>query len=496
MPVRVINAACIAVLLLKLFIAAQTVNEQVASIVSSLRSREFDRALQLLQPALQESPKNPQLWMLRGLAYAGKGNKKVALSSYQSALEISPDYLPALEGAAQIEYDAGDPAVGPLLQRILTLQPKEPTSHAMSAVLAYKRGDCASAAEHFEQSGSLLNSQPGAMQDYGICLLKLKQTDKAIAAFREIVTSHPEDARARRALAAVQLNSGMAQDALVTLQPLLASNPDPETMQLAAAVYEVNGDTPNAVKILRDAIVKDPRNVALYVDFANIAMTHQSFQAGVEMLNAGLKLQAEAAALYLARGVLYVQLANYEQAEADFQRAEQLDPQESLGAAAQGMVAEEKNQNDPDKALTTVRAKLKKKPGDAFLWYLQAAILAQKAPEPGSAEFEEGVNSAKNAVRQQPSLAAAHNVLAKFYLQSGQNALAVKECRLALQSDPNDQTALYHLVLALRKTGDQAEIPELLKRLAKARQQATKEEAEHNRYKLVVSSASDGGKVQ
>lgn len=214
------------------------------------------------------------------------------------------------------------------------------------------------------------------------------------------------------------------------------------------------------------------------------------------MMNAGLELQPEAAPLYLARGVLYVQLANYEQAEADFQRAEQLDPQESLGATAQGMVAEEKNQNDPDKALATVRAKLKQKPGEAFLWYLQAAILAQKAPEPGSAEFDEGVNSAKKAVSLQPSLAAAHNVLAKFYLQSGQNLLAVKECRLALQGDANDQTALYHLILALRKTGDQAEIPELLKRLAKARQQATKEEAEHNRYKLVLSSASDGEKTQ
>ena len=35
----------------------------------------------------------------------------------------------------------------------------------------------------------------------------------------------------------------------------------------------------------------------------------------------------------------------------------------------------------------------------------------------------------------------------KLYLQSGQNALATKECRLVLQHDPSDQTALYHLVL-------------------------------------------------
>jgi tetratricopeptide (TPR) repeat protein len=428
MHVRFVGRMCVFVLLLalRLSVAGQNENEQVAAIVASLRSGEFDRALELLQPALQQPPKNPQLWMLQGLALSGKGDKKSALTSYLSALKISPDYLPALEGAAQIQYEKGDPGAVPLLQHILRLEPKESTSHAMLAVLSYKKGECASAVEHFGQSGSLLNSQPGAMQDYGICLLKLKQTDKAVAVFHDILLSHPDDARARKALAAVQLDAGMAQEALVTLQPLLATNADVNTMQLAAGVYEANGDTPNAVKILRDAIVKDPRNVSLYVDFANLAMNHQSFQAGIEMMN-GLKVQPEAAALYLARGVLYVQLASYEQAEADFQKAEQLDPQESLSATAQGMVAEEKNQNDPDKALATIRAKLKKQPGDAFLWYLRAAILSQKAPQPGSAEFDEGISSAKKAVTLQPSLQAAHDVLAKFYSKSGQNALAIKE---------------------------------------------------------------------
>ena len=68
------------------------------------------------------------------------------------------------------------------------------------------------------------------------------------------------------------------------------------------------------------------------------------------------------------------------------------------------MVAEEQNQSDPDEALATVRSKLAKKPDDAFLWYLQAAILAQKAPAPGTPEFRQAVQSAKRAVALQPTL--------------------------------------------------------------------------------------------
>lgn len=464
----------------------QAALDGVAAITSALRGREFDRALELLKDAIRANPNKPQLRAFEGLAYSGKGDQAAALRSYQAALKIAPDYLPALEGAAQIEYQEGRPDAVPLLEHVLRLRPQEATTHAMLAVLAYKNGDCATAVRHFSESEQVLPSQPAALQEYGACLLKLKQTEKAIGIFQQLLASHPDDPRARRGLAAVQLGAGRPKEALATLQPLLDANPDVPTMQLAADIYEANQDTPNAARVLRDAIVKDPKNTSLYVDFAEMAMNHQSFQTGVEMIDAGLKLQPDAASLYLARGVLYVQMAQFDKAEADFEKAEQLDPRQSLTSTAQGLVAEEKNQSDPDKALATVRVKLAKKPGDAFLWYLQAAIVSQKAPEPGSAEFQQGMKSAQKAVALDAGLTAAHNVLAKYELDAGQYAQAAKECRLVLEQEPADQTALYHLVMALRKTGGQAEIPDLLKRLAKARQDATREEGEKNRYKLVV----------
>jgi tetratricopeptide (TPR) repeat protein len=482
---------CLVILVLSLQgrMFGQTSNERLQSITAALRGRDFQQALQSLQSALQESPNNPQLWMLQGLAYSGTGDSKSALASYKHALRISPDYLPALEGAAQLQYEAGSADAIPLLEHVLKLRPDETTSHAMLAVLAAKKGDCAMAVQHFSAIGSMLDSQPDALQGYGICLLKLEQTEEAIQVFGRLMTMQPNEPRFRQGLAAVQLAAGKPQDALTTLQPLLDSSPNVSTMRLAAAIYEANKDTPNAVKILRDAIVKDPRQTALYVDFAEIAMDHQSFQTGVEMINSGLELQPAEAQLYLARGVLYVQLADYEKAQADFDKAEQLDPKQGMSAAAQGMLAEEQNQNNPERALATVRAKLAKQSEDAFLWYLQAAIISQKSPEPGSPEFAQGLDSAKRAVTLQPSLTVAHNVLAKYYLDSGQNASAAKECRLVLQQDPSDQGALYHLVIALRKMGPTAEIPDLLKRLAKARQDAAKVEGERNRYKLIVAPA-------
>src|ERR1700730_9489223 len=71
---------------------AQTATDVIGPIASALRSKQFEKALELLRPALQESPTNPQLWTLQGLAYSGKGDQNKARLSFESALKIAPDY--------------------------------------------------------------------------------------------------------------------------------------------------------------------------------------------------------------------------------------------------------------------------------------------------------------------------------------------------------------------------------------------------------------------
>jgi tetratricopeptide (TPR) repeat protein len=474
---------------------AQTDSYRIASITSAVRSKDFAAALELLGPALKESPGNPQLWTLQGIALSGERRDKEAVSAFQTALKIAPDYVPALEGAAQLEYEADSQRAVPFLEHLLRLRPDDPTSHAMLGVLAYKRGDCAAAVQHLQKSPTLVDSQPATLQILGSCLVKLQQSESAIPVFQRALELQPEDDGARYRLAAVQIIGARPKEALDTLSSLLQTDKaNTRTLQLAASAYEAIGDTPHAVQALRQAIVQDPRNVDLYLDFANIAMNHQSYQVGIDMTNVGLRLQPDAAPLYVLRGVLYVQLAKFDEAEADFDKANSLDPRQAVGSAAQGLEAVQRN--DPDRALAKVRAKLASAPSDAFLLYLQADILSQKGPDPGSKEFQMALASAKKAISLQPKMAGARDVLAKLYMQQGQNQAAIEQSRKALEDDPKDQTAVYRLIQALRKTQQTAEIPELLKRLAELRAESTDEEREHNRYKLVEQDAADAAPRQ
>jgi tetratricopeptide (TPR) repeat protein len=463
---------------------AQAAGDQFDPIASALRGKEFEKALELLHPALQASPGDAQLWAMQGAAYAGEGHTKEALASFRNALKISPDYLPALQGAAQIEYEGGSPAAIPLIEHVLRLRPADATSHAMLAVLEYQQGNWAAAAAHFEKAGALFDSQPSALHAYATCLVKLKQYDRAAKVFQRTLALNPDDQHERHLLAAIQLMANQPMDALATLEPLLqTSNPDAGTLELASTAYEAAKDTSRAVSTLQQAILLDPRNVSLYQDFANISYTHGSFQVGIDVINDGLNLQPKAAPLYFARGVLYVQLAEYDKAETDFEKAYELDPNQSISAAAQGLAAAQ--QNDFDRALVKVQASLARKPNDPLMLYLQADILAAKNADPGSPDFQLAMRSARKAVALQPTLGAARGVLAKLYLKSGKYPEAIEQCRKALESDPTDQTVVYHLIQALRKTGDKGEIPDLLKRLALLREQALKKDKERYRYKLV-----------
>jgi tetratricopeptide (TPR) repeat protein len=467
---------------------SQTASDQISLITSALQKEDFAQALELLRPALERSPGNAQLWAMQGAAYAGESRKQDALASFRAALKISPDYLPALKGAIQIEYEDGRKDAIPLLQRVLRGHPADQTSHGMLAVLEYQQGNCAGAVAHFEKAGALFDSRPDGLHAYAACLVKEKEFDKAAGVLGRTLALNPRDERERHLLAAIELMAHHPQDALSTLQPILrASNPDVETLELASRAYEDSKDTPQAVSTLRQAILLDPQNVNLYMDFANLSSAHDSYQVGIDVVSDGIAQLPKAAPLLLGRGVLYVQLAEYDKAEDDFEMAHQLDPHQSLSAAAQGLLAEQ--QNNLESALAKVQTRLAEKPNDPVLLYLRADFLSQEGVEPGSSEFQLAIRSATRAVSLRPGLSGARTVLAKLYLQAGRYQEAVEQCRKALEQDPKDETALYHLIQGLRKTGDKAEIPDLLKRLAQLRKQTAHEESQRYQYKLVEEDA-------
>lgn len=460
----------------------------VREIVSSIKSQQFDRALEECDAALKKAPADKRIWTLQGMAYAGKGSPSAALDAYKQALDLDPDYLPALEGAAQIEYRRRDPGAKAVILHILSERPEDPTSHTMLGFLDYEAKDCDSAIEHFEKGGSVLSSLPLGLSAYGACLAQKGDYQRAVPIFQQALTADPSVPGRRYNLALAEWKANQAQEALATLQPTLENGgAQSDAVLLAADIYESMNDTQHAIDLLRKAILANPKNVEAYLAFASLSYDHASMQVGIDIVNAGLTQLPHEARLYLVRGILYIQLGRFDEASDDFGKANQLDSKLSLLDVAEGLAASQQHRDS--QAVSSFRAAAKAQPQDALTLYLLAEALSQRGPAEGSADYIEEVAAARKACQLDPSMIASHDLLATIYLQASHPQLAMEESRAVLKLDPNNQQALYHLILSLRNTGNKDEIPPLLKQLAAARVAAQNEQTHNMRFQLQEARA-------
>lgn len=457
--------------------------DPLVMIENAVQSGNYNQAIQLSSTALEQSPRDYRLWTLRAMAFEGLKKPALALTDYKHAIRLRPDYIPALEGAAQIEYMENRSTAKPLLKQLLALDSNNPTVHAMLAVIDAKARACPEAVGHFRKASSVITSQASALTLYASCLVSMNRFEDAIPVLQNIATLEPNIAMARYNVALAQWNAGHPDAAFETLEPMIKSGvTDEDILTLAADIEESLHNTSGAVELLRKAILANPRKVEAYLHFATLSSSHRSYKVGIDILSAGLTQMPNEATLYLARGILYAELGSTPEAMDNFASADRCDPSLSFLGTAEG-VAETQMYKFTD-AIAKFRAQVKKHPNDALSQYLLAEALSHERKPDNSSESQQAIEAAKHALRLDPQLMGARNLLAGLYLQSGKTDAAIEQCEIALKNRPDDQEALYHLILALRKTDRKSEIPALTKRLIALRR-ADRTGSPHMSYRLV-----------
>lgn len=433
-------------------IAATQHTGGIRSIQQALQMRDYSRALALTGEALSRAPKSATLWTLHGMALAGLKREPESLAAYRQALKQRPDFIPALERTAEIEYRHGDPQATETLGRLVVLRPASGAAHGMLAVLAYERGDCETAAPHFTQAGSELDGNRTALDQFGDCLFRLKRPGDSAAVFRRVLEADANNRTARFNLGIALMAARQAAEARTVLLPLAAEDtPESEELAALADACREAGDVACAMQVLRRAAKLYPGELRFYLDLATLAVDHESFDLGLEIVNAGLDRLPRSAPLYSMRGVLHVFLGRLEMAEADFNEATRLVPDEAFGRLGLGVALLSSNRFD--QAIQVLREQVKASPGEPLVHYYLAQVLLKKSGEPGTPEFEEAIRALAHALALQPGLARAHYLLAKMHLKLGRPAEAMRELEKAIELDPGNRSATYQLLLLYSQQG-------------------------------------------
>src|SRR4051794_21241200 len=255
------------------------------SLPEALKAHRYQDAVALADSLLKTTPDDPRIWAARGASLAALGRDAEGLSSFERALDLSPQFIPALKGAAESAYRVRDPRAGSFLARLLRLETQNGVAHAMAATLKFEAGDCGAAIPHFEQSLLQITADEQASSLYAACLI----------------------------------SQGRPVDAIKILQPFtLLPHALASTWNLFASAENAKGYADSAIKHYRKAIDTAPNDEQNYIDLAALFIQHEAVASALPVIDEGLKQTPNAARLHAMRGVVKGQIGTDQEAASEF----------------------------------------------------------------------------------------------------------------------------------------------------------------------------------
>ncbi len=472
---------------------ASSILAQTASkpdlLADALSRHNYPEAIRLAASETKAHPGNVRAWVLQALALEGAQRHAEALRSVDYALQLRPGFLPAAEAGAQIAYSAHDPSATNRIDQVLTLDPHSPTAHAMGTVLAIEAHNCPTAIAHLEGAPILLKLDRRTRTALALCYAEAGEVLQATGILEPLHAETPSDPAITFDLAALYVDKERFADAsaLLLAQQAYAAL-DPDALNLLGASYAGSGRVAEAIAIYRKTISIQPHEDRNYIDLALLAMDHQSPAVALGVLDSGITANPKSARLYTMRGSVYAQVARNDAAQADFEQAERLAPNETFGALGLGVLLRDES-NLPE-AQHLLEGKLNQSPADPVLNYMLADVLIREGANPGDPSFARAQQLLARSLQADPNLAQAHASLGKLALKANDLPSAMTHLERAVALAPKDRTALNQLIAAYRRSGRAEDATRVSAQLATTVAAERDEEVEKNRTHLILDAPS------
>jgi putative PEP-CTERM system TPR-repeat lipoprotein len=390
------------------------VSADMALIATSIRQKQFDKALKAIANFEKKQPDNPVVHNLRGGALLGKRDSEGARKSFEKALSINPAYLPAATALAQLDLLAKKP--DDARKRYESVLAKEPKN--VQALLALAE----------------LQARTGAKPDEIAA-----QIGKAIAAA-------PAEPSPRLALIGLHVRNKDNKKALTAAQEALAAIHDrPELLDVAGQVYQLNGDTNQALATYGKLTTLLPTAAHPYLRMAEVQVAAKNKEGARNSLNKGLSLQPDSLPMQRALIMLDVDDKKFDAALVKARDIQKKQPKLNAGFVLEGDI--HVINKAWGQAATAYRAGLKTAPSTDLAERLHTAL--QLDGKTGDANA-----FADSWLKSQPKDNAFRLFLAETANKRKDYGAAAAQYRNLLAAQPNNPAVLNNLAWSLGQMKD------------------------------------------
>ncbi len=338
------------------------------------------QARQTLEKRLENNANDPVALMRLGAIQDRDGDSATAIRTYEVAIKLVPNSLPAHLNLARIHLDGlQDPRKALDYARTARgLAPEDPQVSYTVGKLAYRAGDHQWAASLLRECSSRMPADPMLFHDLGLAEISIGEAARATNAFQRALDLNSDfagaaDTRELLALCGLILDPSGLEKSAEWVSKLISENPDhfpatyvagliheqrgdldaakqshqgilqpdrfpsfaPARKRLAlVAIKELDPSTDPALKLAQHARQDFPQDKEVAAVLGRVAFHHQDFETVVRVLSDRAIASGLDAQSYYYLGMARFQMKQKNDCRAALQRALDLGLEQSLAAKA------------------------------------------------------------------------------------------------------------------------------------------------------------------
>jgi tetratricopeptide (TPR) repeat protein len=348
-----------------------------------------------------------------GIALLRKDRVDEAITHFQTAMHIKPDYTKAGCNLCNALLKIGqvDEAIAQC-EKVLQINPDYPEAHGNLGNALLQKGDVREAIVHYQRALQIKPDDAEIHNNLGGALLKMGSTDEAIAQYQTTLQIKPDNAVAHINLATALLQKGRLDEAIAQYQRALQIKPDDaETCYNLGNALLQKSRVDEAMVHFQKALQIKPGYAEAHINLGNALLQKGRVDEAIVHYKAALQIKPDSAEAHNNLGNALLQKGQVDEAIAYCQKALQIDP---------GSIEAHGNL------------------GNALL---------QKG------QVDEAIAAYQKVLQIKPDNANAHNNLGIALLKMGRVEQAIAQYQKALQIEPDFAQARHNLDYALDLKG-------------------------------------------
>ncbi|MEM9922489.1 MAG: tetratricopeptide repeat protein [Cyanobacteria bacterium P01_D01_bin.50] len=246
-----------------------------------------------------------------------------ALSNYQQAIEIKPEYAPAWNGQAKVLYELNSYQKAlSAYDTAIQIEPGYQDSWSGRGFVLNKLQRYQEAIASFDKALKLESASPRVWNARGEALSNLKRYDEAIKSYDKAVELQPEYHQAWYNKAWALYSLKRYQDALSTYGKVIELKPSNEKAWYNSgnALVKLNRDR-DAFKAYSRAVQYKPNFYQAWLSRGNVSITLRRYSEAIESFKEVLKYQPKNFDALYSQGWALHKIQRYEEAVASYDKA-------------------------------------------------------------------------------------------------------------------------------------------------------------------------------